>query len=273
MDDSGQRYLSLLKKCLTFSLWEETLYYKWDLVTEDPPAELLAIDKQLRNLGLCLAQECPHEPEVVREGNRQPYLAHTMIGMKRLNNLQFCIEQTIQDDVPGDILEAGVWRGGACILARGVLKARGITNKSVWVADSFQGLPVPDPARYPADTDESQHLNARLQVSLETVKRNFENYELLDEQVRFLPCWFKDTLSTAPIERLSVLRMDGDMYESTMDALSALYHKVAIGGYVIVDDYDGPPCRQAVTDFRDSHQIQDEIIPIDNNGVFWRRQM
>jgi len=97
-------------------------------------------------------------------------------------------------------------------------------------------------------------------------------YELLDEQVRFLPGWFKDTLSTASIERLSVLRMDGDMYESTMDALSALYHKVAIGGYVIVDDYDGPPCRQAVTDFRDSHQIQDEIIPIDNNGVFWRRQ-
>ncbi len=147
MGHCARMYLELLKKCLAFSLWEETLYYKWDAVTENPPTELVGIDKQLRQLGLCLAQECPFIPEIPLEGTRQPYLAHSMIGLKRLNNFQFCIEQTIQDEVPGDIIETGVWRGGACILARGVLKAYGVKDRKVWVADSFQGLPAPNLAK------------------------------------------------------------------------------------------------------------------------------
>ena len=69
-----------------------------------------------------------------------------------------------------------------------------------------------------------------LAVSLEEVQRNFSKYGLLDEQVVFLKGWFKDYAADAPIDKLALLRLDGDMYESTMDTLSALYDKVSRAG-------------------------------------------
>jgi hypothetical protein len=94
----------------------------------------------------------------------------------------------------------------------------------------------------------------------------------LDDRVQFLEGWFSDTLAQAPIPRLSILRLDGDMYESTMDALQPLYHRLSVGGYVIVDDYHLEPCRRAITDFRKSHGIAEPIERIDYSGVFWRKQ-
>ena len=97
-------------------------------------------------------------------------------------------------------------------------------------------------------------------------------YGLLDDQVVFLRGWFKDTLPAAPISALSVLRLDGDMYASTMDALSALYPKLAPGGFCIVDDYGAiEACRQAVTDYRNAHGIAAEMVPVDWTAVYWRK--
>src|SRR5262249_48778679 len=139
--------------------------------------------------------------------------------------------------VPGDFIETGVWRGGACIFARAVLRAYGDPERKVWVADSFEGLPKPDAAKYPADRGSRLYRQAHLAVSLEEVTANFARYNMLDDRVVFLRGWFRDTLPTAPIEKLAVLRLDGDLYESTMEALSHLYDRVSVGGYVIVDDY------------------------------------
>ena len=94
-----------------------------------------------------------------------------------------------------------------------------VTDRRVWAADSFAGLPAPNPTEYPEDTGLDLSQNAYLAVSLQEVQRNFRHYGLLDGQVQFLPGWFRDTLPTAPIEQLAVLRIDGDLYESTMDAL------------------------------------------------------
>ena len=155
---------------------------------------------------------------------------------------------------PGDLIETGVWRGGATIFMRAILKARGVTDRLVWVADSFAGLPPPDTARYPQDEGITLHQFPQLAVPLERVQDNFRRYGLLDEQVRFLKGWFRDTLPTAPIERLAILRLDGDLYESTIQALDSLYHKLSVGGFVIVDDYGNvAACRQAVHDFRAEH--------------------
>jgi len=88
--------------------------------------------------------------------------------------------------------------------------------------------------------------------------------------VKFIKGWFKDTLSSAPIERLALLRLDGDMYESTWDALVALYDKVSVGGYVVVDDYhvvEGS--RRAIHDFLNSKGLRPEISEIDGVGVYW----
>lgn len=211
-------------------------------------------------------------PRLREQGADWPEHAQTMIGLERLDNLQSCVEDALANDVPGDLIETGVWRGGATILMRAVLKAYGVEDRRVWVADSFEGVPPPDPERYPPDKDSPLHAFEELAVSLEQVKANFERYGLLDEQVRFLEGWFCDTLPEAPIERLAVVRLDGDMYESTMDALVNLYPKLSAGGYLIVDDYGAlPMCRQAVHDYRTAHGISEEIRPIDWSGVFWRR--
>ena len=162
--------------------------------------------------------------------------------------------------MPGDFIETGVWRGGTTILMRGVLEAMGDRERSVWVADSFEGLPVPDAEQYPADTGlDWSHVEV-LKVGADAVRANFERYGLLDDRVRFLEGWFCDTLPDAPIEQLSVLRLDGDLYQSTMDALVALEPKVSPGGFVLVDDYGGwPPCRAAVDDYRAERGIAEPI--------------
>ncbi len=206
-----------------------------------------------------------------QDGRDWPIEAETMVGLKRLDNLQHCVTSVIRDGVPGDLIETGVWRGGSSIFMRAVLKAYGDCSRKVWLADSFRGLPQPDPARYPVDRGDTLWTYQELAISLEEVKANFSRYGLLDEQVAFLPGWFRDTLPSAPINRLAVLRLDGDLYESTMDALSALYHKVSPGGFIIVDDYGLPTCRAAIEDFRRARGITDQIHQIDWTGAFWQR--
>jgi O-methyltransferase len=153
-----------------------------------------------------------------------------------------------------------------------VLAAYGDTGRRVWVADSFEGLPKPHPERFPAEAGDKHWTWDQLAVPLEEVKAVFERYGLLDGQVRFLPRWFRDTLPTAPIDRLAVLRLDGHMYGSTMDALEALYPKLSVGGYVIIDDYGAiAQCKEAVTDFRNANGIIDPIESIDWTGVDWQR--
>jgi Macrocin-O-methyltransferase (TylF) len=196
---------------------------------------------------------------------------HTMMSLKRLDNVQFCVEDVLTRAVPGDLIETGVWRGGGTILMRAILAVYDVTDRRVWVADSFEGVPPPS-AAYPQDEGLDYHLIPELAVSVEQVMSNFDRYGLLDEQVRFLKGWFRDTLPTAEIETLSVLRLDGDLYESTMDALVHLYPKLSVGGYVIVDDYGAIlACRRAVHDYRDAQGITDKILPVDWSCSYWQR--
>ncbi len=243
MTDVKTLYLDLMKRCLTNFIYRDIGYLS-----------------------------STFNSEVREAGQDWPTVAHTMIGLKRLDNLQFCVEDILARGVPGDLIETGVWRGGATIFMRAILKAYNVTDRYVWVADSFAGLPPPNPERYPKDAGDLCHTYEQLAVSLEEVKSNFSRYELLDKQVCFLKGWFRDTLPSAPLEQLAVIRLDGDMYESTMDALNNLYPKLSIGGYLIVDDYGTiPACAQAVTDYRHAHGITDEIHVIDWTGVYWKR--
>jgi hypothetical protein len=212
------------------------------------------------------------DPATRERGGDWPDKAQTMIGLKRLDNLQACVEDTLANDVPGDLIETGVWRGGATILMRAILRAHQVSDRRVWVADSFQGLPPPQPEEYPYDKGSSLHTFQELAILLAEVQGNFERYGLLDEQVCFLEGWFRDTLPLAPIDRLAVARLDGDMYESTMDALVHLYPKLSVGGYLIVDDYGAfRSCREAVHDYREAYGIEDEIHRVDWIGAFWQR--
>ncbi|MEU2172235.1 TylF/MycF/NovP-related O-methyltransferase [Micromonospora chersina] len=205
--------------------------------------------------------------------------AYTMVPRVRLDNVQACIAEVLEQEIPGDFIETGVWRGGTTIFMRGILKAFGVTDRRVWVADSFQGLPEPDAGRFPAEavahaSDTMTRTYKHFAVSRADVEANFRAFGLLDEQVRFLEGWFEDTLPAAPIERLAVIRLDGDYYQSTMDALTSLYDKLSPGGYVVVDDYGEDLwtyCRQAVDDFRRDRGLTGELTRVDSKCYYWRR--
>ncbi len=260
-------YLDLMKKCLVNLIYGEL--EAWPV----EPRKFLKrkVIAAFRERGIKLVWDRPYDPQTRLDGKGWPAGAHTMLNIKRLENLQACIEAALRQDVPGDVIETGVWRGGATIFMRAILKAYGVTDRCVWVADSFNGLPPPNPDSYPADAGDLHYTIKLLAISLDEVKSNFEKYGLLDDQVRFLPGWFRDSLPSAPIEQLAVIRLDGDMYESTMDALSALYPKLSKGGYLIVDDYELPGCKQAVDDYRAEHRIVDKILHIDGSAMYWRR--
>ena len=205
--------------------------------------------------------------------------ALTMVPVSRLDNIQKCIDDVIQNDVAGDVLEAGVWRGGTAIFMKAVLAAQNSDDRQVWVADSFEGLPVPDAELHPieARAHESKIMKDvyhHFAVDLASVQSNFSRFGLLDEKVRFLKGWFKDTLPTAPIEQLSVIRLDGDYYESTMTCLTQLYDKLSPGGYMVIDDYgqdDWTYCRQAVDEFRSAKSITEPMVRVDSTCYFWQR--
>ncbi|MCH8294383.1 class I SAM-dependent methyltransferase [Candidatus Poribacteria bacterium] len=246
----------------------------------------LYIQQLKKGLMNALNQELPDNlinPSSIEDQSKSEWFNHfwfgntlTMCSLKRLDNIQFCIEDCLAQNVPGDFIECGVWRGGAAILMRGILVAHGVTDRTVWVADSFQGLPIP----HPNSLDEKMYNFEqvveidRFAVTLEEVKSNFKRYGLLDVRVKFLPGWFNETLPNAPIDKLAVLRLDGDYYDSTIETLVNLYPKLSVGGYVIIDDWGiDHICgeKQAVLEYRREHNITDEIIGIDYHSAYWRK--
>lgn len=220
---------------------------------------------------ITLSKLAPFDEHRRSIGKDIPQVGHTMIGRTRLAHLRWAVEHVLDKGVPGDLLEAGVWRGGACILMKGVLKDRGDRKRTVIVADSFEGLPPPD-SRYPEDTlsEFDFHLRPELSVSLEEVQDNFRRYGLLDDRVYFAKGLFQHTLPALAGRTFAVLRLDGDLFSSTMDALRSLYDSVSPGGIIIIDDYGSViDCRRAVAEFRVQRGIQTELFTIDDDGVFW----
>lgn len=246
-------YIKLLKNCLLDNIYG---------------SEIMEIAK-LEHMGKVgqLADDY-----MISNGCYFPKRAHTMIGMKRLNNIEDCIVNIMNCNIEGDFIETGVWRGGASIFIAGLNKYYNM-NRIVFVADSFEGLPPPDP-KYEADKNDTLHTLKWLAIDMEQVKNNFRKYDLLDDNVIFIKGFFEYSLINAPINKISLLRLDGDMYSSTIQVLDALYDKVSIGGYIIVDDYncDGLGCKAAIDDFRKTRNITSEIQIIDEMGVFWKKE-
>jgi hypothetical protein len=267
---AAELYLDLLKKCLSRYIFGEQ-YRPLTGRNRIARAAVGAVHGVLRPAGFELVRHSQFDSAMRAAGIDIPADAETMIGLSRLNHLQDCVTEVISEGVPGDLIETGVWRGGACILMRAVLKAYGETGRTVWLADSFEGLPEPNRTRYPAETDEGL-VRGLFSAGLEQVQENFRRYGLLDSQVRFLPGWFRDTLPHAPFSRLALMRLDGDLYESTMDALVNLYPRLSVGGYVIIDDYFLACCRAAVDDFRARENVRETLLRTeDNMGAYWKR--
>ena len=267
-DPASRLYADLLKRTLVNWFYGHTVTRDMELIS----VRRKAMAAVLNRFGYRAVEAAALPMDQLTDGiGTYSNGSYTLIGLKRLDNVEHCVRTVIRDGVPGDLLEAGVWQGGTCIFMRGMLKVLADTSRTVWVADSFAGIPAPDLAAYPQDADEYLHTVNELAVSVETVRSNFARFDLLDDQVQFLEGYFKDTLHIAPIEKLAVLRMDGDMYQSTWETLDALYPKLSPGGFLIVDDYARDNCAKAVADYREEHRITEEVISVDWTGAYWRK--
>jgi O-methyltransferase len=252
--DVRAAYLDLLKRSLTDLLGDATL-----AAIPQPDGTVKA--------------EPTDDLEKRETGADWPMHGTTMVGLRRLDHLQRCIEAIVADGVEGDLIETGVWRGGASIFMRGVLASLD-AHRDVWVADSFEGLPKSKPEQYPSDAGSDEHFVFEyLAVSEDRVRGAFERYGLLDDSVHFLKGWFSESLPPLRGNHTwSLLRLDGDMYESTIVALESLYPDLSPGGFVVIDDYGAiPQCREAVHDYRQANGIDDPIEKIDWTGAGWRR--
>lgn len=282
---ASERYLSLIKKSLLNDLYEDLEAILHYILIEirhgrQPDGETIRRINTMRPDIVQTIRTARDDGSMILwpEADGQSYdprnlseQVHTMIGRRRLDHLHHCLDTILADDIPGDLIETGVWRGGATIFMRAHLAAHDITDRTVWVADSFDGLPPPA-IQEDIGYDLSKRQQPILAISEDRVRDLFRRYDLLDDAVRFLPGWFKDTLHKAPIGPLALLRLDGDLYESTMDALEALYDKVVPGGFIIIDDYGAlPPCRKAVEDFRSERKITQPLERIDWTGMYWRK--
>ncbi|ACD82596.1 TylF/MycF/NovP-related O-methyltransferase [Candidatus Methylacidiphilum infernorum] len=262
-------YIELLKNSLTFRLYPEQLGILNFL--RIPPWigwALRFFVKQLDKRDLVLARRKTERD--VEEGNFWPLYAQTMVGLKRLRNVQECIEDVLENGIEGDFLEAGVWRGGCAIFMKGMLVAWGDTKRKVFVADSFSGFPSHKPSIFSSESgfDKSSYIA----VSEEEVRDNFRRYGLLDDRVIFIKGYFEETLIHAPVEKLDILRIDADLYSAYKAALNALYDKLSIGGYCIIDDYVMEGCRAAVDEYRKEKGILAPLRQIDWTGVYWKKE-
>lgn len=271
-DPLYRRHTALLKDVLSGRLARENglrISYLLTCMDTSTPYDLdhvLRVEDHERDVLARLAAD-PDERDNYRE--RMFGFPFTMLGRARLDQLQTAVETLLAENIPGDLIEAGVWRGGATMLMKALLDIHGDRERRVWVADSFAGLPPPE---LDEDAGLDFHLDRSLAVRRETVADHFRRFGLLDGRVRFLEGWFADTLPAAPVERLALLRVDGDLYKSTMDALDALYDRVSPGGFVIVDDYGAiPACRRAVDVFRAARAVAEPLHEIDWTGVWWRK--
>lgn len=275
-DGLAIRYLELVKTSVA-GLAHEPMYaiapWNFGRRRERWPGTLgrlvVAALARVSGRGLTLVEQCGRAEDYT---GVWPLAGETMIGKGRLDHLQECIERVLADRVPGDLIEAGVWRGGTAIFMRALLAAHAVADRTVWLADSFAGLPAPDTARYPADLGLRLHTYPELAVPLDEVRRAFDRYDLLDDQVRFLEGWFEETLPTRRGHRWALVRIDADLYQSTTEALLNLYPSLEPGGFLVVDDYGQiEACRRAVDDFRAGAGVMEPLERIDESAVFWRR--
>ncbi|TAH24730.1 MAG: macrocin O-methyltransferase [Cytophagales bacterium] len=273
MNYNPSAYLELMKVVLTdYYPSNKIEFYSLSKLRQTWKIKILnQLDRLLSNWNFTVNKTKTVLPETRANGYDWPANAYTMIGINRLTNIEFCIRSIVKRNIQGDLVEAGIWRGGSVIFMKAVLNELAVYDRKILAADSYNGLPKPD-KNYPADIKNILYRENILAVSLEDVKNNFRRFGLLDSSIIFLEGLFKNTLQNVPIDKISLLRLDCDMYESTIIALSNLYPKLSEGGFIIIDDYNSfNECKIAVDDFRKQLGIVETIIEIDKEAIYWQK--
>jgi hypothetical protein len=194
-----------------------------------------------------------------------------------------CVSTTVKENIPGDVIETGSWKGGAAFVAMKVLSILDQRQlRRVYVCDSFKGIPSPPSDRQYNTEDHNANFPVFSEASSKRLLADAQRLGVTMDPSEVLEGYFNETLpalvASHPSIQFSVIRLDGDTYFSTMDALCTLYSRLSPGGFVIVDDYiDWAGCREAVDDFRRQQGIRDPIVLVPHRdgeilrGAFWRK--
>ena len=261
-DELRARYLAALRRAVAGSADR----YPYRLV--ERPRRLLeaAVFDAASESQMKLVTREPPARKRSRGHDQWSITAQTTMGPTRLEHLQEAVQTVLHENVPGNLIELGTWRGGGAILMSAVLHAHGVTNREVWVADSFGNSEVSDDVSVTLDDGPASA------VSVEEVEANFAAYDLLDDQVRIIPDSFHSTLPGLADQRWAIIRVDGNLDEPTLRALEHLYQSLETGGFLIIDDYGAAKSSKlAVRAFRRAHSISESLETIDWSGVFWRK--
>jgi O-methyltransferase len=219
-----------------------------------------------------------HPNKDVTEGRVWPdFPTLSMIGMPRLDNIQKLTLDCLSNNIKGDFIEAGIWKGGAVALMAAILNTTKTKNRRVIGVDSFEGIPPAKPDIYPADAVHigCEKIEILLNNSLEEVKGYINRMGLDDgNNIQLIKGWFSEVLPDLVRDgaKFALVRIDGDTYESTIQALENLEPCTSQGGYIIIDDYyswDG--CKKATQDYRLIKDITSPLITVDWTCVYWKK--
>jgi O-methyltransferase len=201
----------------------------------------------------------------------------TMTTPERMYALYQAVSHVDAAGIDGDVVECGVWRGGSSMLAASTLLALGDEARSLWLYDTFEGMPEPGPAdvhytgeqmaavwdRYRDDRESG----VLAYSALDEVQANMASTGFPAERTHYVKGRVEDTIPARIPERIAVLRLDTDWYESTLHELVHLYPRLQPGGVLIIDDYGHwQGARQAVDEYFDGRGIPMLLNRIDYTG-------
>ena len=170
---------------------------------------------------------------------------YTLVSQDRIHNLYVLAKRIEEEGIPGDVVECGVYNGGtAAVLARAA--TRSTMNRTVWLFDSFQGMPPTTDV----DGNAAKEWIGKLAASPEKVREVLKLTGARLDRVRIVEGFYQASFEKIEIPRIAILNLDCDWYDSVKLCLQKFYDSVVHGGFVSFDDYGyWPGCKLAVDEF------------------------
>lgn len=240
--------------------------------TDRPAAELPAAKKPAAKAAPRFPADYDDEAKDIIRAVK-PY---TMTSPERLNAFVLATRHIVKHDIPGDIVECGVWRGGSMQACAKTLLSLGETGRDLYLFDTYEGMTPPTAEDLRRDGRPAQELlDAQGRdrpiwavASLEDVQAGFESVPYPKDRIHYVQGKVEDTVPEQAPGQISILRLDTDWYASTKHELEHLYSRLVSGGVLLIDDYGyWQGSRQAVDEFLEESGAQLLLLRMDEGRI------
>ena len=172
--------------------------------------------------------------------------ADTYTSVERMQPLWESVRHVVRRGIPGAIVECGVWRGGSAVLCARALQGEGVTDRDLYLYDTYEGMVEPtdkdvnhkgETAHSKWERDQADDHNEWCYAALDVVRANMARTGYPAERIHYVEGKVEDTIPGVAPEQVALLRLDTDLYESTLHELQHLWPRLSPGGILIIDDY------------------------------------